>query len=68
MATAHTERVLVDPWIVPIRVMTVLASNGVHHTRDVHDLIRAGTLKGLKGVGPAMERKILRYYTREERR
>ena len=63
----NTERVLVDPWIVPIRVMTVLARNGIHYTRDVHDRIRAGTLKDLKGVGPAIERKILRYYPREER-
>jgi hypothetical protein len=47
---------LAHPWAVPIRILGLLARNGIH----AH--IRAGTLRRLNGVGPATERKILRYY------
>jgi DNA polymerase/3'-5' exonuclease PolX len=53
---------LAHPWAVPIRILGLLARNGIHTTSEVHAHIRAGTLRRLNGVGPATERKILRYY------
>lgn len=59
------ERLLVCPSLVPIRVLGRLAAVGIHTTAQVHDHIRNGNLRRLKGIGPAWERRIVSYYTEE---
>lgn len=56
-------RRLVYPGIVPIKVLSALARAGVPTTKQVHQHIMDGTLESLKGIGPKMAAKVLRYYT-----
>ncbi len=54
---------LIYPALVPIRVLHLLAKNGVMTTAQVHEHISAGTLRTLRGVGPYYEKLITVIYT-----
>jgi hypothetical protein len=58
-----TDRILIHPGIVPIRVLSKLTRVGVHTTAQVHEHIRNGTLQTLPGIGPKWEWKIIYYYS-----
>ncbi len=57
------EMKLIYPGIVPIRILSRLGRAGIHTDKEVHEQIRAGTLRQLPGIGKAYERDILHYYT-----
>jgi hypothetical protein len=57
------EHELIFPALVPIRILHLLATNGVMTTAQVHEHITAGTLRTLRGVGPYNEMLITVIYT-----
>lgn len=53
----------INPNLVPVRLLRVLAQNGVMTTTEVHEHIKNGTLMSLRGVGPATAKQIIACYT-----
>ena len=58
-----TDRVLVFPWLVPIRILSLLHRVGLHRVEQVHAAISVGNLQLYKGIGPVTEAQILELYT-----
>ena len=56
-------RCLAYPGVVPIRILRRLGAAGVRTTREIHEHIKAGTLRTLPGIGRKYEQDILHYYT-----
>jgi len=57
------ERVLINPSVVPIRLLGKLSRAGLKTTKQIHDALKEGTLQRYNGIGPSTELEIIAHYT-----
>lgn len=59
-----SNRILIYPQILPVRVLHYLSRAGLQTTAQVHEHITNGTLRTLPGIGVKREDEIIHWYTK----